>query len=178
MTVRDLPTEEWRPVKGYEGKYEVSNLGTVKRVCKGKGSKLGRVVRQNNHNSGYKTVSLWRDNRGKSYLVHRVIASAFLGEIANGLEVNHIDGDKTNNRADNLEIVTRNENIRHAMNIGLIDNRGANNPSAKLSEADVHLIKQLYRPKICGYKTLGKRFGVTPYAIRNIIKGYVWNHVN
>lgn len=177
MTVRDLP-EEWRPVRGYEGKYEVSNRGNVKRICKGRGSKPGRIIHQCDHVAGYKIVSLWKDNRGKSYLVHRVVAAAFSGEIPDGFEINHIDGNKTNNRSDNLEIITRHENIRHAMNVGLIDNIGSKNPVAKLTKSDVRLIKRLYSPYKNGYKKLGKLFNVTPFAIRNIIKGYSWNHVS
>lgn len=76
----------------------------------------GRVLRPQPHNNGYRTVS--PDGR-KHKTIHSLVAAAFLGPRPDGCDVNHIDGDKTNNAASNLEYVTRKENMQHAMATGL-----------------------------------------------------------
>lgn len=96
-------TEVWKPIPGEEH-YEVSNLGRVKSL------RRNLILRPYAANT-YRKVRL--SNR-REY-VHRLVAEAFLGGIPKGMEVNHIDFDKTNNRLENLEIVTRSQNIRHSV---------------------------------------------------------------
>lgn len=121
--------EEWREIPGYEGLYEVSSLGRVRRsgkvsrVGRGRssGGRIGRVLKPQSHGSGYWMVSLAdRDGVAKSCLVHRLVASAFLGPCPEGQEVNHRDADKRNNRPCNLEYVTHADNNRHARRLGLV----------------------------------------------------------
>ena len=109
---------EWRPVKGFEGLYEVSNLGQVKSLNynRTKGTKILKLGMGTN---GYLRVNLYKNGKGYAKKVHRLVASAFIPNIDNKPQVNHIDGDKTNNRASNLEWVTGKENINHAYNTGL-----------------------------------------------------------
>lgn len=101
----DLPTEEWKPVVGYEGLYEVSSLGRVR-------SRQG-LLRQSLANR-YPSVHLSRDGKQATHRVHRLVASAFIPNPDGRETVNHIDGDRTNNAALNLEWVTTSENVRHA----------------------------------------------------------------
>lgn len=108
-------TEEWRDIKGYEGLYLVSNLGRVY------GIKRKNILHPGLTEKGYLSVGLSKDGKGTSKKVHRLVAKAFLGE--SKLEVNHKDGDKTNNRVDNLEYCTRSQNIRHAIKEGLLQSR-------------------------------------------------------
>lgn len=116
--------EIWKDIKGYEGLYQVSNLGRVKslarKVIKAYGAEHNlkeklRVI--NSDNVGYQVVRL-HNGKGKTFKVHRLVAKAFLGE-PNGLEVNHIDGDKSNNKVENLEYCTRGENLKHCWDNGL-----------------------------------------------------------
>ena len=119
--------EAWCPVAGYEGLYEVSNHGTIRRVGKaarhgagrGGGARIGRVLTPHVARGGYFAIQLWRDGRPETRLVHRIVATSFLGPLPDGKEVNHRDGDKRNNRPPNLEYVTRSENNAHAYRIGL-----------------------------------------------------------
>lgn len=119
--------EEWRPAIGFEGLYEVSDWGRVRRVgcaarhgvSHGGGARIGRVLRDQWNRGGYRAVQLWKNGSVFRRLLHKVVAAAFIGECPTGQEVNHRDGDKTNNRPANLEFVTRAENNRHAYRTGL-----------------------------------------------------------
>ena len=102
-----------QPIKDYEGKYYVTPQGDV---VNAKGKTLAPVI---NKKTGYKTVSLWRNNIGSSKTIHRLVALTYLTNPNNLPEVNHIDGNKLNNHVDNLEWVTRSENMIHAYAIGL-----------------------------------------------------------
>ena len=101
-----MKKEYWKPVVGYEGLYEVSNWGRIKSIRFGKERILKQHIR-----CGYYIVSLWKNGKGKTYSVHRLVAEAFLEipeelrhlEGTRYLQVNHKDEDKTNNIVSNLE---------------------------------------------------------------------------
>lgn len=104
--------EIWKDVVGYEGYYEVSNLGNVRSVTRvKKGKQLKALERQH----GYLGVQLWGKGgnaRGfKAFSIHRLVAEAFIPNPNNYPEINHIDEDKTNNRVENLEWVTHKQNM-------------------------------------------------------------------
>lgn len=107
--------EEWRPVKGYEGLYEVSNMGRVKSLHYGK----ERILRGTDAFDGYKIVSLTKQTIKKKR-VHRLVAEAFIPNPMNLPVVNHLDGDKHNNCVSNLEWCTKKENTNHAIKTGLM----------------------------------------------------------
>lgn len=100
----------WRPVIDYEGLYEVSNYGEVRKID-------GTVMNGNINSYGYRVVSLTKNGRKKDKKVHRLVAFAFVPTIDGKDYVNHKDGDKLNNYAGNLEWVTRGENNSHATTI-------------------------------------------------------------
>ena len=105
---------EWRDILGYEGVYQVSNNGKVRRISSMK-LKSGRIKNVykllKGHNiNGYKSVSLSKDGISKGYLVHRLVATAFIPNRHNRPIVNHIDEVRSNNHVDNLEWVTYKEN--------------------------------------------------------------------
>lgn len=98
--------ELWRDIVGYEGLYEVSNLGNVRRD--------GRILRPQTRQHGYLSVWLYRvGDRRKQFSVHRLVAEAFCENPNNYSEVNHLDENKQNNRADNLEWCTRKQNCNY-----------------------------------------------------------------
>ena len=110
----------------------------------------------------------------KKYLVHRLVADAFLQNPENKPYVNHKDGNKTNNCVDNLEWVTPSENIKHAYDNDLIhQNRGENNIQCKLTDDDVAWIKShvIKGDKNFGCKAISKMFGVTEPHISSIVNG-------
>lgn len=104
-------TEIWKDIEGYENLYRVSNLGRVKslnyrRTGKEKIIKLGII-------KGYLCAHLCKDGKQKQYLIHRLVATAFILNPNNLLEINHKDEDKTNNRVENLEWCSRHYNINY-----------------------------------------------------------------
>lgn len=127
-TAQQAPVEEWRPVVGFEGIYEVSSLGRIRRVGRaartgrayGGGARIGRIRKPQTVKGGYKVVALWRDGRQTMRLVHLIVAEAFLGPCPDGMEVNHKEGrNKWDNSVANLEYMTRTENMKHAYRTGL-----------------------------------------------------------
>jgi hypothetical protein len=125
-------SEQWADVFGYEGIYQVSDRGRVKRLPETRGynhwrndARLvrtvpERIVANNLINSGYHIVHLYaRDGSRRAHLVHRLVATAFCPGADPGKEVNHLDGCKLNNAAANLEWVTRTTNHLHAVAHGL-----------------------------------------------------------
>lgn len=119
--------EEWKPIKFYEGLYEISNLGRVKsleRYRKGINNSSifvpERILKPNLCKStGYLQVSLHNNTKQKVCSVHRLVAIAFIENPENKPQVNHIDGNKQNNCVDNLEWTTCQENIQHAWDTGI-----------------------------------------------------------
>lgn len=115
--------EEWKPVVGYEGLYEVSNLGKIRNVNTNR--QLSTYVSKR----GYERVMLWKHNKGKKYMVHRIVAFSFVPNVSNKPQINHKDENKLNNRAENLEWCTQLENhnygtIRERISKSLINNPG------------------------------------------------------
>jgi hypothetical protein len=113
-------TEIWKDVVGYEGLYQVSNLGRVKSYYAKNGvlSDTPRLLGGKRDKDGYVEVRLCKNGRVAYKRAHRLVVSHFLtGDMS--LQVNHIDGDKSNNRVDNLELVTAKENVVHAHRVGL-----------------------------------------------------------
>lgn len=110
--------EIWRAVPGFEGRYEVSNEGRVR-------NSKHRVLRPKRAGAGYQMVAL---GYGKYRYIHRLVATAFLPNPEGKPQVNHIDGDKTNNAVDNLHWCTASENQRHAYATGLLDGTACKKP--------------------------------------------------
>lgn len=126
----ELTMCEYRPVSGFEGMYEVSRDGIVRSIdryvnTKGgaKQFRPGRILKQSMSNAGYLRVHIRNGAKGKNASVHRLVALAFVPNPDGKAEVNHKDGDKLNNSAENLEWVTPSENMRHALVLGLVKER-------------------------------------------------------
>jgi hypothetical protein len=168
--------EEWRPVLGYEGWYEVSNFGQVKRIAKGRGARPGYILAQDERYDKCRMLNLMRGQTKtrKLFYVHRIVTEAFIGPIPEGMTVNHKDGDRRNNHASNLEIMTLAENRRHATETGLIP-FGEKHWGAKLKVSDVPLIRKLSRH--FNANRIAKLFNVTGGSIRQILRGKTWKHV-
>ena len=108
--------EEWKPIDGFEGLYEISSYGRVKSF---KVYQSGKILKPSPDLNGYLRLSLAKEGKNKYVNVHRLVAEAFLPRISGKTCVNHIDGNKANNRLDNLEWCTYSENIKHAIRTGL-----------------------------------------------------------
>lgn len=113
--------EIWKDVLGYEGLYWVSSLGEIKSVYR-----PGKIKKQYIAKRGYLSTTLTSNGKTRTKTVHTIVAEAFLGpKPGPGYEVDHIDGDRFNNRADNLEWVTKRENyarmVRHQGQLAIYD---------------------------------------------------------
>ncbi len=114
--------EVWKPVVGYEGLYEVSSLGNVKgvdRILSNGHCWNGKRLKGGKFSNGYDFVCLRKNGVARNELVHRLVAQSFIPNPIDCKVVNHIDGDKSNNRLENLEWITHSENQEHAVKIGL-----------------------------------------------------------
>lgn len=103
----------WKPIKGYEGFYDISDTGLVKSLRRNKILRPGKTVK------GYQFVLLSVNGIKRNCLIHRLVAETYLPMVGENFEVNHIDGNKENNSVTNLEWCTRAQNLKHAVVMGL-----------------------------------------------------------
>lgn len=168
----DLPEEIWKPIFGYEGLYEVSNLARVRSI------KNNLILEEEVLKLNYRRVCLQNGKR-KKVLVHRLVALAFLGKPPSSehTDVNHIDGNVTNNLPSNLEWTTHQENITHAMDVlgrrATIGVKREKHHQAKLNQSLADEIK-LLKGKVSGTE-VARRYGVTYTTIYDIWSGKRWN---
>lgn len=179
-------TEEWRDIPGYEGLYQVSDLGRLRRPhgVKRPGKRIQTgFIRPSVNRLGYLFLPLYQNGKRKQMLVHRLVMLAFVGQCPSNLVVNHKNGIRGDNRLNNLEYITQKENILHGIrriNANCCEGErwavGENNNNARLTVGDVKEIRRLIR---LGERLLdiAKLFGVTPTNIRLIKNKKTWSHV-
>lgn len=112
LSLENLENEEWKPVVGYDGLYQVSNMGRVKSLSN-EFSRKEKILRQGKNKYGYLVVNLCKEGKRKNFTVHRLVGNAFLENPSNLLMINHKDEDKTNNCVDNLEWCTNSYNQKY-----------------------------------------------------------------
>lgn len=175
--------EIWKDIKGYEGMYQVSNNGLVKsldRMVKFRGTEVpkrqeGRILKPG-ISKGYKKVVLMKDGERRNFSVHRLVANAHISKTSDGYDtVNHLDGDKLNNNATNLEWCSVYGNTIHAIDNGLKP-VGSKHYLAKLTEEKVGCIRRM---KVTGftYNELSMLFNVSKSTIKSIVARRTWKHV-
>ena len=165
--------EEWRPVAGeFDGwSYSVSSQG---RVASRKYGKF-RLRKLNLLHHGYLQVGMRHGGREKKHLVHRLVAAAFVPGWADGLQVNHINGEKTDNRACNLEWVTPKRNMAHALEIGLVDRIGGGHLQRKLTMRDAEVIRGAMNRGVT-QAFLARWFGISYQSIYCIRHGFTYKN--
>ena len=172
--------EEWKPIVGFYN--EVSNHGRVRSVTHvaGNGKTYqGKILKPIITKSGYVNVCLTAGNDESRITkrVHRLVAEAFVENPYDKDEINHKDGNKENNRADNLEWVTRSENEQHAYDNNLVKVlKGSEKPCAKLNEEDIQNIRKEYEDGSLQIE-LAERYGVARQTISSIVNRRAWTHV-
>lgn len=126
---------KWKDISGYEGIYQISDSGIIKN------KKTGRIRKPSKTHDGYYHIVLHRNGKAKTFLIHRIVASLFIGD-ADGLEVNHLDSVRTNNNVSNLSICTKVENAHNGDRIDRIA-RKRSIPVVQLNK-DGELIAEFY----------------------------------
>jgi len=169
--VPDLEGEIWKDAVTLEGVYVVSNKHRVKRIMHRKNTS-NNIRKQSTTKEGYKYVGI----NGKLFLVHRMVAMAFIPNPDNLPEVDHVDGNKENNIPENLEWVTSAENKRRAWAMGLSKARkGEKQSMSKLTEKEVLEIRAI--GKTMSQKEIGRLYGVNHQCIYKILKRQRWTHI-
>lgn len=172
-------TEIWEKAFGLEKHYEVSNLGNIRslpRITTGirKDGSLstqrrpGKIISPYVSKQGYLTVALKIDGVRKKYLLHRLVAATFVSGYSKELTVNHINGIKTDNTAENLEWVTLEENTRLQWKTGLVDLRGEKHPLSKISNTEALRIKNLSGRSVTD---IAEEFGISTSLVYKIRQG-------
>lgn len=161
--------EVWKPVAGYEGLYEVSNLGRVKtiarkvnRINRGEVSVQETIMKPSTITRGYKLVGLRKNGVRKGCTIHRLVAEAFIPNPDDLPQVNHKDGNKANNSADNLEWCTAQDNMLHSLDIGLRSDAKRVDMYSKSGEL------------VCSFKSIneaGRKTGISEIQIGRCCKG-------
>jgi len=172
--------EIWKPIRGYEDFYFVSNLGNVKskRLTSMSGYYGERILKPGLSSSGYRFVHLSVRGQAKMFQVHRLVAEHFV-ERGNekAVEVNHIDRNKMNNKSENLEWVTHSENQYHMHENNPNQIKGEKVHFSKLTVAKVIEIKKRLRSGELGFR-IAKDYGVSKASIYAIKDGKTWKHVD
>lgn len=182
--------EQWSKVDWLDLDFdlEVSTLGRVRRsaiwydtVSKAgnpcRSNKKARIYSQWVAKNGYKHIAIKRAGTRRKYLVHRLVAQAFVAGYEPSLSVNHIDGNKLNNTPSNLEWVTLSRNTQLQWRDGLINLHGENHPSSKLTPTEVRQIRHLLS---IGEKKshIAKAMGISHNMVLKIERGQAWKHID
>lgn len=160
-------------IEGYDN-YLISDDGNVYSLNYGRLTKLSPRVNK----GGYLYVNLCKNGKYKSVRIHRLVAKHFLPDYDENLQVNHIDGNKMNNKLSNIEMVTQSGNLKHAVKMGLLVNpKGEEHWCAKLSEEKVKEIRKKYKPHIYTQKMLADEYGVSRSNIKFILANKIWKDI-
>jgi hypothetical protein len=180
--------ENWILIPLLNSKYEASDHGNIRRV---KGFVInspngglrkvgGKNLSQKTKSNGYKEVNIYNESNSSTMAyVHRLVAMAFIGEISEGYEVNHKDGNKANNALANLEIVTASGNRLHAYHIlksGIAVYKGSGHGMAKLNDEQVIRMRELYK----GGKTpmdISIEYKTPHSTVCKILYRKTWKHI-
>lgn len=174
--------EIWKNIAGYNGFYQVSNLGRVKSTGGWRGNCLRKekIRKLGKTKDGYLKVRLLYRGKDVTASVHRLVAEAFIPRIKGKDTVNHIDGNKENNHVDNLEWADRTEQLNHAYRLNLkVARRGIDNCNSKLTIDEIRAIRKEYKPYTRGRSTvaLAKKYGVTDRVIGLVVNNRSYKNV-
>lgn len=162
-------SEEFRTIRKHPN-YEVNEYGVVRNKRNGHVLKHCTVPKK-----GYQFVHLDKCH----CRIHRLVYEAFVEDVPEGLELNHIDTNKLNNHVSNLEAITHLENVRHAYANNLMpDVKGEKNGCSKLTDQQAWEIKRHLEAKILTHRQIAKLYGVSKGTITHINMGIKWTHID
>lgn len=170
----------WKPIWGYEDCYAVSNIGTVVRTKTFGVKPRWKPCAPRPKRDGYVTFHLSKNGIAKDRPGHRLVWESFNGAIPNGLEINHINSLRSDNRLENLELMTRSQNVSYGFThngrpLFNVPHFGSKNGSARLTESDIPEIRALLSQGIAQHR-IAKIYGVSQPTICQISMGNTWRH--
>lgn len=160
---------KWKLIKGFDGMYDISEFGKIKSRFKG-----GRILKNYLSHNGYEFVRLYKNFKYKNYRVNRLVAEYFIPNPENKPQVNHKDGNKSNNHVSNLEWCTASENIRHALKNGLSK---LVKPKRKLINCQVLMIRDYIKDGVLNQYEIAEMFDVDQSTISNIKTGKIFKRI-
>lgn len=166
--------EKWKPIIGYENLYEISSIGRIRSYYTN-AKNIGNTVKikeQSTDKDGYKRVSLYDATKPvstKNVAIHRLVLQTFIGPCPPGMEASHLDGDKTNNRLDNLKWESHYDNEQHKQEHGT-RKKGIESALFKLSFEEIEEIRELYIPYKMSQSKLAEKYNVCEDTIRKVLK--------
>jgi hypothetical protein len=165
----------WRSVPSYEGVYEVSCFGWIRRVSKASGTQSGRILKDFNNHATYRYITLRVNNIPSNFLVHILVAKVFHPNPMNKPQVNHKDGIKWHNWASNVEWATRAENMEHAAKTGLTPT-GEKSHLSKVTAKDVREMRSIFSLGIA-QKKIAQIYGLSKGQVNRIVHNINWKQI-
>lgn len=171
--------EKWKNVVGFEGLYQVSDMGNVRLYPyhKSKNHPNAGIIKLIPISGNYQVVNLTKNKIKKQFRVHRLVCEAFIPNPLNKPFVNHIDTNPANNKISNLEWCTQKENINHSLKLGTMKVHGSDNGNSKLTPENVLQIRKIKSERKISNKEIASMFGVEKSTVGYIIKRKLWNHI-
>ena len=169
--------EIWKDIDGYNSDYQVSNTGKVRTRKNNRWGHLDyyKLMSPSDNGLGYKFVVFHKNKKRKKTYIHRLVAYYFIENTHNKPEVNHKDGNPSNNNVNNLEWVTHKENYAHASKLGLLS-CGEKRWNAKLSPKDILAIRGKYKTGNYSQSKLAKIYGVCQQTVCAVLNNG-WKHI-
>lgn len=168
--------EIWKNITGYEGLYQISNWGRVKRLA-GIKCKKERLLTQHLSTAGYLKVGLYKNAKGKNIKIHRLLAVHFIPNPYLLPEINHKNCVKTDNSLDNLEWITHRNNALHAIENGIHDISGEKHFGAKLTQKTVLEIRNTYHNRKTNIIKFAASYGISRSTLLDIMANRRWKLV-
>lgn len=173
--------EIWKDIKGYEGKYQVSNYGNVKSLPRTRKAKFNSVsykqeiiLKPKTANNGYLLVNLYIESKRVMFSIHRLVALTFIDNPNNYPVINHKNGIKTDNRVENLEWCTQSHNRIHALENNL----------AKVAKGETHCQARLTNEQVLEIRNdnrkqwqIAKQYGISQTMVSHIKLKTAWKHI-
>lgn len=177
-----MKNEIWKDIENYEGSYLVSNCGRIKSLKNGE-TRKDKILKFIKNKCGYLYVNLYKNNKYKSKTIHRLVAQAFIPNLNNLPQINHIDGNKENNNISNLEWCTRSENIKHAYKNGLHKINKHNERKVKQIDVENGIILNVFDSvrqieKILGFSSTNISKCCRKEKNHNTAYGYNWEYID
>lgn len=163
--------EDWKPVVGYEGRYEVSSMGRVRSL------RSGIVMRQQTEAKGHRSLFIGQTGKDRKHVfTHILVAAAFIGARPEGHVINHRNGCPSDNRPSNLEYCTQQQNAKHAHRIGLQSNKGMKHSQARLTDTNIECIR-LWAEDGYTLSSISKVYSLPSGYASRIVQRKAWSHV-